>query len=122
MYRLKGELTLQQSKASLKPVQGKSRTSAKPVKAALNQSAGTDPLPLPPHSQSEAEVCFHKALDIARHQQAKSLELRAAMSLHWLWQAQGKEDQAQQLLASVYQWFTEGLETADLQDAKALLG
>ena len=71
--------------------------------------------------QAEAEACFHQALDIARHQQAKSLELRAAMSLGRLWQRQGKTEQARQLLTGVYAWFTEGFDTADLQEAKALL-
>jgi predicted ATPase len=69
----------------------------------------------------EAEVCFQQALDIARRQQAKSLELRAALSLSLLWQRQGKRDAAQHLLAPVYHWFTEGFDTADLQDAQALL-
>jgi adenylate cyclase len=68
-----------------------------------------------------AAECFHKALDIARHQQAKSLELRAAMSLSRLWECQGKRDEARELLAGVYSWFTEGFDTADLQEAKALL-
>jgi predicted ATPase len=70
---------------------------------------------------AEAETCFHQALDVARRQQAKSLELRAAMSLGRLWQRQGKRDGAHQLLAEVYGWFTEGFDTADLQEAKALL-
>jgi predicted ATPase len=69
----------------------------------------------------EAEECFRKALDTARHQQAKSLELRAAMSLSRLWQQQGKQDEAHQLLAGIYGWFTEGFDTADLKAAKALL-
>jgi predicted ATPase/class 3 adenylate cyclase len=69
----------------------------------------------------QAEACFHQALAIARHQQAKSLELRAAMSLSRLWQQQGRQGEAQQLLASIYGWFTEGFETADLQEARALL-
>ena len=68
----------------------------------------------------EAEACFRRALDIARRQEAKSLELRAAMSLSRLWQRQGKQDEARQLLAEVYGWFTEGFDTADLQEAKAL--
>jgi predicted ATPase len=70
---------------------------------------------------AEAEACFHQALDIARRQQAKSLELRAAMSLSRLWQRQGKRDEGRQLLADVYGWFTEGFDTADLLEAKALL-
>jgi predicted ATPase len=69
----------------------------------------------------ESEECFRQALDIARHQQAKSLELRAAMSLSRLWQQQGKQEEAHQLLTEIYRWFTEGFDTPDLKDAKALL-
>jgi predicted ATPase len=69
----------------------------------------------------EADACFQQALIIARRQQAKSLELRAATSLARLWQQQGKHAAARELLAPLYGWFTEGFETADLQDAKALL-
>jgi predicted ATPase len=69
----------------------------------------------------QAESCFQQALAVARHQQAKSWELRAAMSLSWLWQQQGKRDEARQLLAPICDWFTEGFDTADLQDARALL-
>ena len=70
---------------------------------------------------SHAETCFQQSLDIARRQQAKSLELRAAMSLSRLWHQQGKRDEAYALLAPIYGWFTEGFDTADLQEAKALL-
>jgi predicted ATPase len=70
---------------------------------------------------TEAESCFHHALDIARNQQAKSWELRAATSLARLWQSQGKRQEAYDLLAPVYGWFTEGFDTTDLQEAKALL-
>jgi TOMM system kinase/cyclase fusion protein len=69
----------------------------------------------------EAETCFRQALGVARQQQAKSLELRVAMSLSRLWQRQGKRDEARELLAPIYGWFTEGFDTADLRDAKALL-
>ena len=69
----------------------------------------------------EAEACFRQGLDVARRQQAKSLELRAAISLSRLWQHQGKPDAAHHLLAEIYGWFTEGFSTADLQEAKALL-
>ncbi len=75
-------------------------------------------------AQSEkwtAEECFQRALDVARSQQAKSLELRAAMSLSRLWRQQGKQAEARQLLAEIYGWFSEGFDTADLQEAKALL-
>jgi predicted ATPase len=68
-----------------------------------------------------AENCFHQAISIAQSQQAKSLELRATTSLARLWQQQGKRQEAYDLLAPVYNWFTEGFDTADLQDAKALL-
>jgi predicted ATPase len=87
LYRLKGELLLQQSS----------------------------------DHHAEAESAFHHALEIARHQQAKSLKLRAATSLARLWQQQGKRQQAHDLLAPVYHWFTEGFDTAALQEAKALL-
>src|SRR4029453_8129888 len=72
-----------------------------------------------PHA--EAEACFQRALDVARRQEAKSLELRAAMSLAYLWQQQGKRAEAHELLAPLYGWFTEGFDTADLQEAKVLL-
>jgi predicted ATPase len=75
----------------------------------------------PPPSLGEAEAWMQKALAIARHQQTKSLELRAAMSLSRLWQQQGKRDEAHALLAPIYGWFTEGFDTADLQEAQALL-
>ena len=70
---------------------------------------------------TEAETCFLQALDIARRQQAKSWELRTAMSLARLWQQQGKRDEARELLVPIYGWFTEGFDTVDLQEAKALL-
>jgi class 3 adenylate cyclase/predicted ATPase len=69
----------------------------------------------------EAEACFRQALDVARRQQAKTLELRAAISLSRLWQHQGKPGEARELLAESYGWFTEGFDTADLREAKALL-
>jgi predicted ATPase len=72
-------------------------------------------------NSTEAETCFHDALAIARNQQAKSFELRAVTSLARLWQQQGKRQEAQDLLAPVYHWFTEGFDTADLKEAKALL-
>ena len=69
----------------------------------------------------ESETWLRRALDVAHSQQAKSLELRAAMSLSRLWQQQGKRTEARQLLAPIYGWFTEGFDTADLQEARALL-
>ena len=71
--------------------------------------------------QEEAEAWLQRALDVAHRQEAKSLELRAAMSLSRLWQQQGKRTEAYQLLAEIYGWFTEGFDTADLQEARALL-
>lgn len=70
---------------------------------------------------AQAEACFQQALTMARHQQARSWELRAALSLSRLWQHQGKHAAAHALLAQVYQWFTEGFDTADLREAHALL-
>jgi predicted ATPase len=70
---------------------------------------------------AEAEAWLQRALDVARRQEAKSLELRAAMSFARLWQQQGKRQEAHDLLAPVYGWFTEGFDTADLQEAKTLL-
>jgi predicted ATPase len=87
LYRLKGELLLQQSS----------------------------------DNQADAESCFQHSLEIAHNQQAKSFELRAATSLARLWQQQGKRQEAHDLLTPVYHWFTEGFDTADLKDAKALL-
>ena len=71
--------------------------------------------------QAEAETWLQRALDVARRQEAKALELRAAMSLGRLWQQQGKQAEARELLAPIYGWFTEGFDTADLQEAKVLL-
>ena len=71
--------------------------------------------------ESEAEACYHEALEVARRQQAKSLELRAAVSLGRLWQKGGNREEAHQRLAEIYGWFTEGFDTTDLKEAKALL-
>ena len=78
-------------------------------------------LRLPRLDLPQATACLHQALDVARRQQAKSLELRAAMSLSRLWQQQGKRAEAYDLLAPIYGWFTEGFATLDLQEAKELL-
>jgi predicted ATPase len=75
----------------------------------------------PERNTKKPEAYFERALAIARQQQAKSWELRAAMSLARLWRDQGKVQQARELLAPVYEWFTEGFETRDLKEAKALL-
>jgi predicted ATPase len=102
VYRLQGELLLRSHGRGLEP-----RVST------LN--------PRPRSPDAAAEVCFRQALLVAHQQQAKSLELRAAMSLCRLWQQEGKWDEARELLAPIYGWFTEGFDTADLQEAKALL-
>jgi predicted ATPase len=75
----------------------------------------------PEPDAAKAEACFERALAVARKQQAKSWELRGAMSMARLWREQGKRQQARNLLAPVYGWFTEGFETLDLKDAKTLL-
>jgi predicted ATPase len=89
--------------------------------AELHRLKGEFLLARPAVQHAEAEICFRQALDVARRQEAKSLELRAAMSLARLWQQQGKQAEAHALLAPVYGWFTEGIDTTDLQEAKALL-
>ena len=78
-------------------------------------------LRLQDESEDEAEECLHQALEVSKSQSAKSLELRAAMSLARLWQKQGKAPEALELLSGIYGWFTEGFDTPDLVDAKALL-
>jgi predicted ATPase len=105
LYRLKGQLTLKQFGV---------RSSEFGVPNTQHPTPNTQ-------AEAEAEACFLKALEIARRQQAKSLELRATMSLARLWQQQGKREEARQVLAEIYGWFTEGFDTADLKEAKALL-
>ena len=87
----------------------------------LYRLKGTLLLHQSPDHQVEAAVCFQHAIRSAQSQHAKSLELRAATSLARLWQQQGKRAEAQALLAPIYGWFTEGFDTADLQEARALL-
>ena len=89
--------------------------------AETNRVAGEIALKSPEAGPPKAEEYFERALAVARQQQAKSWELRAAMSLARLWRDQGKPQQARELLAPVYGWFTEGFDTLDLKDAKALL-
>jgi predicted ATPase len=72
-------------------------------------------------AETTVEDCFHQALEVARQQSARSLELRAVMSLCRLWQKQGRPEEARQMLAEIYDWSTEGFDTADLKEAKALL-
>jgi len=69
----------------------------------------------------QAEACWQQALDAARHHQTRAWELRAALRLSQLWHRQGQGTKARQFLASLYGWFTEGLDTPDLQEAKAVL-
>ena len=117
LYRLKGQLLLQKvSQTSKARPELRPRSKRQRVKIPKTRA-------FTPSTQAEAEVeaCFLQALRIARRQEAKSLELRAGMSLSRLWQYQGKEYEAHQLLAEIYSWFTEGLNTKDLQEAKVLL-
>src|SRR5262249_41366571 len=112
LHRLQGELVLRQCLEA----------SAQPAPRAMHTghaAAAAAPAWLP--LQREAEACFQRALDIAQRQGAKLLELRAALSLSRLWQQQGKRLAARQLLQEVYGWFTEGFETADLQETSRLL-
>jgi predicted ATPase len=123
IYRLKGELLLTQEIKRQK------------AKRKSQKLENTDPRPLTPDPQTEAEACFLKAIEIAQQQQAKSLELRAVVSLVRLRQHQAQDheprntqheariwlDKAHQMLSEIFGWFTEGFETADLQEAKALL-
>ena len=102
LHRLRGELLLQSGAEELEA-------------GDLPPDAGLQRL------YAEAEACLQHALDVSRRQQAKSLELRAAMSLSRLWQRQGQRAKAYALLAPVYGWFTEGFQTADLQEASILL-
>jgi predicted ATPase len=88
----------------------------------VNRIAGEVELRFPKRDTAKAEGYFERALSVARQQQAKSWELRAAMSLARLWRDQGKVQQARELVAPVYGWFTEGFDTRDLKEAKALLG
>ncbi|MBI3798431.1 MAG: hypothetical protein HY268_15895 [Deltaproteobacteria bacterium] len=104
LYRLKGKLVLQSG-----------------VRGPASENPNTQHPAPSTQAEAEAEACFLKAIDIARKQHAKSLELRAAMSLSRLWQQQGKKEEAHQLLAEIYGWFTEGFDTVDLQEAQALL-
>src|SRR5262245_39086809 len=113
LHRLKGELLLNAERGT-QNTERKTKV-AKQAPVPIQHSAFSI------QRSEEAEVCFHKALEIARKQHAKSLELRATMSLARLWHRQGKTKHARQLLAEIYGWFTEGFDTADLTQAKALL-
>jgi predicted ATPase len=89
--------------------------------AEIHRIAGEIALLPPKPDAAKAQAYFERALAVARQQQAMSWELRAAMSMARLWRDQGKRDEARELLAPVYGWFTEGFDTSDLQDAKKLL-
>jgi predicted ATPase len=91
------------------------------IEAELHRLRGKLQLALPEPDQSEAEACFHRALAVAHEQQAKLWGLRAATSLARLWRHQRRRNEAHDLLAPIYGWFTEGFDTADLKDSKALL-
>ena len=97
------------------------RTKEKWWEAEVHRIAGEIALMSPQPDAAKAEAYFERALSVARQQQAKSWELRAAMSLARLWRDQGKVQQARELFAPVYGWFTEGFDTRDLKEAKALL-
>ena len=111
LYRLKGELTLQRGARDL----GLGARSSSPQASSLTSPALKEAV-------REAEGYFLRAIEIAQKQQAKSWELRATTSLARLWQKLGKTQEAHRLLSAVYHWFTEGFETKDLQEAKAVLG
>ena len=89
--------------------------------AEIKRIGGEAALKSPEPDTAKAEAHFEHALSVARKQQAKSWELRAAMSMARLWRDQGKREEARELLAPVYGWFTEGFDTLDLKEAKALL-
>jgi len=97
------------------------RTGERQSEAELHRTRGNLLLALSTPDPAQAEVAFREALEVARRQSAKSYELRAAMSLALLWQGQGRDEEARDLLQPVYDWFTEGFDTKDLKDAKALL-
>ena len=115
LHRLKGELLLLQAASRQWAPTSLSVTS---LGAEAEGGGVTSALSL----HTEAEACFRHALQVARHQQGKFYELRAALSLSRLWQRQGKQAEARELLAPIYGWFTEGFNTLDLQEAKVLLG
>jgi predicted ATPase len=91
------------------------------LEAEVNRIAGEIALKSPEANAAKAEGYFERSLAVARQQEAKSWELRAAMSMARLWRDQGKQDEARDLLAPVYGWFTQGFDTLDLRKAKALL-
>jgi tetratricopeptide (TPR) repeat protein len=127
LWRLRGELTFTQSSVQslASSVQTNQKAKDKNQKAKISTPPSSVPstqhLAPNPQAEAEAEACFHKAVEIAHRQQAKSLELRATTSLARLWQQQGKRHAAHNTLAEIYGWFTEGLDTKDLREARALI-
>ena len=114
LYRLKGEFLLAQESEGQKTDGEERGVSSREQEAGSTKQRSKS-------REQEAEECFWKAIEIARHQQAKSLELRATMSLARLWQQQDKQKEAHRMLSDIYHWFTEGFDTTDLQEAQALL-
>jgi predicted ATPase len=114
LHRLKGELLLLQTAS-------RQRAPTSPTVTSLGDEAEGGGTTSASSLHTEAEACFRHALEIARHQRAKFYELRTALSLSRLWQRQGKRAAARELLAPIYGWFTEGFDTRDLQEARALL-
>ena len=118
VYRVKGELVLKAvpryAPAGLLGTNGLSTVAPSSEQGERIEGQETE-------IEAEAEACFHKAIEVARGQSAKSWELRATVSLCRLWEGQGKREEARQMLTEVYGWFTEGFDTADLKEAKALL-
>jgi predicted ATPase len=113
LYRLKGQLTLQKFQVA----ESRVGIAHQKVRIAEAEPVGG----AHPTGEDEAEEYFHQAIEISRQQEAKSLELRATTSLARLWQQLGKKKEARQLLREIYAWFTEGFDTGDLKEAKALL-
>jgi len=121
LYRLKGTLTLQSKVPSPKSQVEKEKSRVGNAHHRITIAKAGTVGGAHPTREEEAEACFLSAIEIACKQQAKLLELRAVMSLSRLWQQQGKKEEARQMLADIYGWFTEGFDTKDLQEARMLL-
>ncbi len=117
---LKGELSLQ-ARVKTNPKRVKASQDKSGVRSPESEVISPQPLASSSQAEAEAEAYFRKAIEIAQHQNAKWLELRAVTSLSRLWHQQGKTQDARQMLAEIYSWFTEGFDTPDLQEARALL-
>jgi DNA-binding winged helix-turn-helix (wHTH) protein/predicted ATPase len=118
---LKGGQTEQAYSVLIKELKRVRDTGVRYYEAELHRIKGEVLLQRSASSEKEAETCFHTAIDLSHDQGAKSLELRAIMSLSDLWQKRGKKAEARQMLQEIYNWFTEGFNTADLKEAKELL-